>query len=53
VRFPGQASYQTGTGVRTVNDDGSFEWQRRTGKKIYVYFAADDVRSLRIMIPAR
>ena len=53
VRFPGQASYQTGTGVRTVNDDGSFEWQRRTGKKIYVYFAADNVRSLRVIIPAR
>ncbi len=53
VRFPGQDSYQTGTGVRTVGDDGSFEWQRRTGKKIYVYFAADSVRSLRIIIPAR
>jgi len=53
VRFPGQDSYQTGTGVRTVGDDGSFEWQRRTGKKIYVYFAADNVRSLRIIIPAR
>jgi hypothetical protein len=38
--------------VQTVSDDGTFTWQRRTGKKTYVYFRADgDVRSNRVIIP--
>jgi hypothetical protein len=37
-----------------VDAQGDFTWQRRTGKKIYVYFrGVDDVRSKRVIIPAR
>jgi len=51
VRFPGPYSYEEGTGVRTVDEDGTFTWQRKTGKKIYVYFRVeDDVRSNRVII---
>lgn len=33
------------------SEDGTFTWQRKTGKKIYVYFRADDdVRSKRVII---
>jgi hypothetical protein len=54
IRFPGPHRYQPGAGVQTVSDDGTFTWQRRTGKKTYVYFrAGDDIRSNRVIIPAR
>jgi YVTN family beta-propeller protein len=53
IRFPGQSGYSPGTGVRTVAEDGTFRWQRRTGKKIYVYFTSGDVRSERVIIAAR
>lgn len=54
VRFPGPQSYVAGTGVQTVSADGTFIWQRITGKKIYVYFrASDGVRSNRLIISAR
>ncbi len=50
-RFPGPGGYAPGSGVRTVDDQGEFTWQRRSGKKIYVYFRADDeVRSNRVII---
>jgi YVTN family beta-propeller protein len=52
-RFPGQRNYSPGTGVRTVAEDGTFRWQRKTGKKIYVVFTSGDVRSNRIIIAAR
>jgi hypothetical protein len=39
--------------VQTVSADGAFTWQRVTGKKTYVYFRAADVRSNRVIIPAR
>jgi hypothetical protein len=53
IRFPGPHRYEPGAGVQTVSDDGTFTWQRRTGKKTYVYFRADgDVRSNRVIIPA-
>ncbi len=52
VRLPGQAGYAPGSGVRTVDADGEFTWQRKTNKKVYVYFrAGDDVRSNRVIIP--
>jgi hypothetical protein len=41
--------------VRTVAPDGSFAWQRKTGKKVYVYFrslADPGVRSNRVVILA-
>jgi serine protease len=58
VKFPGQTSYTAGTGIRQVSIvsgiTGEFGWQRRTGKKIYVYFrAVSGERSPRIIIPAK
>lgn len=53
VRFPGQTDYAAGTGVRTVSADGTFTWQRKTGKKTYVYFELLAVRSNTVVIPAR
>lgn len=51
VRFPGQRGFTPGSSVRTVDTEGTFTWQRRTGKKVYVYFRADDdVRSNRLTI---
>jgi serine protease len=45
VKFPGQTSYTQGTASPTVRltqgSTGEFRWQRRTGKKIYVYFRAE------------
>ena len=53
VRFPG-GSYSEGT-ARPAITDNEFYWERKTGKKTYVYFTneADDVRSNRIIIPAK
>jgi YVTN family beta-propeller protein len=53
IRFPGQRNYSPGTGVRTVAEDGTFTWQRRTGKKTYVVFTSGDTRSNRVIIAAR
>jgi hypothetical protein len=54
VRMPGQTRYAAAGNSPSVLSDGSFSWQRRGGKKMYVYFRAeDDVRSNRIIIPAR
>ena len=54
VRFPGQTSYTQGANVPQVSADESFDWQRKTGKKVYVYFATEDgsVQSNRVIIPA-
>ena len=48
--FPGQSSYVEGTGTRTVDAEGRFTWERRTGKRIYVYFRSDDAKSNRLAI---
>lgn len=51
VKLQGETDYETGTGVRTISADGTFAWQRRTGKKTYVYFTAGaGVRSNRVII---
>jgi predicted outer membrane repeat protein len=50
VRLPGEPAYSRGA-QRTVGDDGSFTWQRRSGKKTYVYFQHDGIRSNRVIIP--
>jgi len=52
VKVRGQSNYQPGS-VRVVNDAGSFNWGRKTGKKVYVYFVSDEVRSNRVIIPAK
>jgi len=50
VKLAGQTRYSTGSS-RLVKV-GDFTWQRKTGKKVYVYFKADGVRSNRIIIRA-
>ena len=43
------------SGVRTVSvdSDGTFTWQRKTGKEITVYFSSDTIRSNSVTIPPR
>ncbi len=61
IKFPGETTYSQGVAQRSVaifdasEELGEFAWQRRTGKKIYVYFRTEDdaVQSTRIIIPAR
>jgi hypothetical protein len=53
LRFPGPGRYRAGAGVQTVSADGAFTWQRVTGKKTFVYFRAGQIRSDRVIIPAR
>ena len=50
VRLTGQRGYRSGVVRPTVAADGSFDWQRRTGKNAKIYFATDDVRSNRVVI---
>ena len=50
VKLQGQVRYAKGSS-RTVTD-GEFTWQRKTGKKVYVYFQSSGVRSNRIIIPS-
>ena len=51
VRFPGQTTYTEGS-VRPVVSNGTFVWQRKTGKRVAVYFSTMDgsVQSNRIII---
>lgn len=53
IRLPGQTSYSQGSGARTIGADGRFDWQRKTGKKAYVYFVSGDVKSNTVVISAR
>lgn len=50
IRFPGQTAYQRGSSTPTVAADGTFTWQRQTGKKVYVAFTSGDTRSNRLVI---
>ena len=52
VHLSGQTAYENGS-LRTVTSNGTFRWQRKTNKTVYVYFRAldqRDVRSNRIVI---
>ena len=53
IRFPGETEYTAGS-ARPVVSDEEFTWQRKTGKKVYVYFTSEDdsIRSNRIIISA-
>lgn len=53
VRFPG-GEFTQGTARPTVDANGDFTWQRKTGKKTYVYFTSEDgsVTSNRVIIPS-
>jgi hypothetical protein len=55
IRFPGQTSYTQGSALILVDQDGAFTWQRKTGKKTYVYVVTQEgtARSNRVIIPAR
>lgn len=55
VKFPGQTTYSSGFARPLIDSDGEFQWQRRTGKKIYVYFRSSDglVKSNRIIVQAQ
>jgi hypothetical protein len=52
-RFPGETTFTEGS-ARPVITDGSFVWQRKTGKKFYAYVTNDDgsTTSNRVIIPA-
>ena len=52
-RFPGETTFAQGS-ARPVITDGSFTWQRKTGKKFYAYVTSDDgvTKSNRVIIPA-
>jgi VCBS repeat-containing protein len=54
VRFPGQTQYTEGSARPEVGADGGFTWQRKTGKKTYVYFKneSESVQSNRVIVPA-
>ena len=52
-RFPGQTGFTAGTGTRTVDANGDFAWQRKTGKRIVVEFRAGDLKSNQVVILAR
>lgn len=55
IRFPGQASFTAGSARITIDEDGQGSWQRKTGKRVTVYFATEDgsVQSNRVTIQAR
>ncbi len=50
VRFPGQVSFSEGSAQVLADESGDFTWQRRTGKKVYVYMTAGELTSNRIVI---
>ena len=54
LRFPGQTTYTEGTAQILIDTNGTFTWQRTTGKKTYLYLTTPDttLRSNRIIIPA-
>jgi hypothetical protein len=55
TRFPGQSSYSEGAATILVSMDGTFDWGRRTGKKVSVYVQTPDgsLSSNAVTIPAR
>ncbi len=54
IRFPGETSFTQGSARPEIGDDGSFSWQRKTGKRVTVYLATEDgsVTSNRVTIQA-
>jgi hypothetical protein len=54
IRFPGETSFTQGSARPEIDADGSFSWQRKTGKKASVYFATEDgnLTSNRVTIQA-
>jgi len=54
IRFPGETSFTQGSARPEIDADGSFSWQRKTGKRVSVYFASEDgsLTSNRVTIQA-
>jgi plastocyanin len=54
IRFPGETSFTAGSARPGINADGSFTWERKTGKRISVYVTSEDgsVRSNTVTIAA-
>ncbi|MGA0060458.1 MAG: fibronectin type III domain-containing protein [Planctomycetota bacterium] len=55
IRFAGQSVYSEGAATILVDDEGTFEWRRKTRKRVSVYVQTPDasVRSNVVAIPAR
>ncbi len=54
IRFPGAYPYRPVADALVVSAESSFTWQRKTRKKVYVYFRSEDgLTSTRLIIPAR
>jgi hypothetical protein len=53
-RFPGETSYTESSARPPVASDGTFEWQRKTGKKLYVFVTSmnGEIQSNRVIIAA-
>jgi len=54
-KFPGLTQYSPGTARLQIDKKGEFSWKRRTPKKIYIYFATEDKKTIsnRIIIKAK
>ena len=53
VRFAGESEFSPGKVTRPVAEDGTFDWQRRTGRRLVLYFAHGAVVSNTVAIPTR
>ena len=55
TRFPGQSTYSEGAATIFVSEDGTFEWGRKTGKRVSVYVQTPDgsLRSNTVTIGSR
>ena len=52
VRFRGQPAYTAGLARPIIDAEGRFTWERKTPRKLYVYFTAAGVVSNRLIFPA-
>jgi hypothetical protein len=54
LRFPGETAYSAGSVRPEISSLGNFEFSRKTGKRVVIYFASSDgvVQSNRIIISA-
>lgn len=48
--FAGQLKYKTGIARPTIDATGNFRWTRKSGRTIYLYFAADKTHSNRLIL---
>jgi hypothetical protein len=54
LRFPGDSAYSAGSARPEISSLGNFEYSRKTGKRVVIYFASSDgvVQSNKIIISA-